>query len=204
MSSFLFHPATTFVVGAVIPIVVIGILLNSCTPPNTSAATVGHYKDQLSRSTSTGPAPDSRMEKEGIERFTRFLQNVNKADYIRENTSKVYAPDAFLNDTLATHHGAAEIEAYFLKTAESLQEYNVTIDDVARSGSDHYIRWTMVLTAKALSGGTPVHSTGISQVRLNSAGQVVMHQDFWDSGENFFGKLPVAGGVIGFIRKRLQ
>jgi len=161
------------------------------------------YRSELAKA-SAGPAPGSSEEKEGIARFTRFLENVGSRDYIRENTARTYAADAYLNDTLTVHRGAADIEAYFLKTAEAMQDCKVTIDDVARSGPDHYVRWTMIVTAKALAGGTPVHSTGISQVRLDSQGKVMLHQDFWDSGENFFGKLPVSGGAIGFIRKRLQ
>jgi hypothetical protein len=44
----------------------------------------------------------------------------------------------------------------------------------------------------------------MSHVRFNSAGQVVMHQDFWDSGTNIYGQLPVMGGVIESIRRRFE
>ena len=123
--------------------------------------------------------------------------------YIRENTAKAYAPDAYLDDTLVVHRGACEIEEYFVKTSETMTSYQVTIDDVARSGPDHYVRWTMVFAAPALAGGKPVHSTGISQIRFNREGKVAFHQDFWDSGKNFYAHLPVVGGAVGYVRKRL-
>jgi hypothetical protein len=31
-----------------------------------------------------------------------------------------------------------------------------------------------------------------------------MHQDFWDSGTNIYGQLPVLGGVIETIRSRFE
>lgn len=85
-----------------------------------------------------------------------------------------------------------------------MTQYQVTVDDTVSSGNDHYVRWTMVFTAPKLNGGKPVESVGMSHVRFNSAGQVIMHQDFWDSGTNIYGQLPVLGGVIESIRKRFE
>ena len=198
------HPVTTFIAGTVIGVAGIGVFLSSCAPPNRSAQKVDGYRDALAKAGSAGPAAGSAGEKAALERFTGFLQHIGDQDYIRENTSKTYRQDAYLDDTLTTHRGAVAIEEYFLQTAESLTDSHVTIDDVVRSGPDHYIRWTMVISAKPLAGGKPVHSIGVSQVRFDAEGKVAVHQDFWDSGENFFGKLPVSGGIIGIIRKRLQ
>lgn len=202
--SIFFHPVTTFIAGSIIGVAGLGVFLTSCAPANRSSERVGGYRDALAKAGTDGPAAGSAAEKAAIERFTRFLQNIGDKEFIRQNTAKTYRADAYLDDTLTTHHGSAAIEAYFLQTAESLTDSKVTIDDVVRSGADHYIRWTMVISAKPLAGGEPVHSIGISQVRFDEEGKVAIHQDFWDSGENFFGKLPVSGGIIGLIRKRLQ
>ena len=204
MASFILHPLTTFIAGAVLAIITIGGFLVFCAEPNRSEAMAAAYRNELGKAAKGNAAPGSSEETEGLKRFTIFLENIGSADFIRANTSKTYTADAYLNDTLTTHQGAADIEKYFLKTSESMTSCLVTIDDVARSGFDHYIRWTMIITAPALSKGQPVHSTGISQIRIDRDGKVTLHQDFWDSGEHFFGKLPVAGGVIGFIRKRLK
>jgi hypothetical protein len=80
----------------------------------------------------------------------------------------------------------------------------VTIDDIASSGNNHYVRWTMVFSAPKLNGGKPVESVGMSHVRFNDNGQVTMHQDFWDSGTNIYGQIPVLGGVIESIRRRFE
>lgn len=204
IGSFVFHPVTTFIAGTVIGVAGLGVFLSSCAPPNRSSQKVDGYRDALNKAGAEGPVAGSAGEKAAVERFTSFLQHIGDQEFIRENTAKTYRQDAYLDDTLTTHRGAAAIEAYFLQTAESLTESKVTIDDVVRSGPDHYIRWTMIISAKPLAGGKPVHSIGISQVRFDSEGKVAVHQDFWDSGENFFGKLPVSGGIIGIIRKRLQ
>ena len=198
LQSILKHPATAFFGGMVVAVGGLAVALYSFTEPNQSAADVGTYKDELSRI--KGAPVDSATQR----RFGDFLSGIGDKKYVRENTAKIYAENAFLNDTLVTHRGAAEIEAYFLKTSDTMKGYHVTVDDVFQSGNDYYFRWTMVFSAPALADGEPIHSIGVSQVRFNDEGKVAFHQDFWDSGKNLFGHAPVAGGVIGFIRKRLD
>lgn len=202
--AFFLHPLTTFLAGAALALVAAGLLLNSCAAPNATAKAVDSYQKILADTNAVGQDAGSPAERQALDRFTGLLTHIGDPDYIRDNTAKTYATDAYLNDTLVTKRGVEQIKAYFLKTSEAMTDFKVTIDDVSRSGPDHYIRWTMVVSAKALDKGRPVHSIGISQVRFNAEGKVVIHQDFWDSGENFFGKLPVAGGVISTIRNRLD
>jgi hypothetical protein len=204
LSSIITHPVAMFSAGMVFAVGGLAVILAACAAPNRTAEAVDDYRRELARAGTFGPAAGSPAEKAALERFTAFLQGINDPDFIRENTANTYAADAYLNDTLVTHRGAAGIESYFLKTSAAMTDYKVTIDDIARSGDDHYVRWTMIFAAPALSGGQPVHSVGISQVRFDADGRVAFHQDFWDSGENFFGRAPVAGGIIGFIRKRLE
>lgn len=205
LRSILRHPATTFATGFTVALGGIALLLASCgSHSNRSAAALDDYKRALQQAGENGPKPGSSEEKAAVERFSTFLQNIHDAEFIRTHTALTYAADAYLNDTLVTHHGVPEIQAYFLQTSAAMTHYEVTIDDVARSGADIYVRWTMVFAAPALAGGTQVHSTGISQVRFDSNGLVAFHQDFWDSGANFFGHAPVAGNLIEFIRRRLK
>lgn len=202
--SILLHPLSTFVAGLLVAGVALVLFLNSQARPNETEAEVAAYEDRLEKLPASRLGIGSVGEKEALARFSDFLQKIGDKAYIRDHTLKVYAADAYLDDTLVVHHGAAEIEAYFVKTSETMTSYQLVIDDVARSGEDFYIRWTMTFAAPALSGGKPVKSVGVSQVRFNREGKVALHRDFWDSGKNFFAHLPGAGGVIGFIRKKLE
>ena len=203
MPAFLTHPITTLGIGTLVGAILVVLVLASCSGSNDTASFVKVYREAMDKGGKDGPAPGTAAEKQAQERFGEFLKNVGNKAAIEENTSKTYAEGAYLNDTLVTHYGPEEIKAYFLKTAETMTEFKVTIDDVSRSGDDHYFRWTMIFAAPRLAKGTPIHSVGMSQVRFNSEGKVVFHQDFWDSGANIFGQAPVSGGIISTIRKRI-
>jgi hypothetical protein len=204
LSAFLFHPFATFVAGLLVALCAVFFLLNSCAAPNRSAENVALYRSSMEKVVASGLDAGSSGEKAAVQRLSLFLQGIGDVNYVRENALKVYSADAYLDDTLAVHHGAAEIEAYFIKTSETMTDYHVTVDDVARSGNDYYFRWTMKFAAPALSGGKPITSVGISQIRFNREGKVAFHQDFWDSGKNFYAHLPVIGGAVGYVSKRLK
>jgi hypothetical protein len=200
----LFHPFATFVAGLLVALCAVFFLLSSCAAPNQSAEKVALYRSSMDKVAASGLVAGGPGEKAALQRFSSFLENIGDANYVRENALKVYSSDAYLDDTLVVHQGAAEIEAYFLKTSEIMTSYKTTVDDIARSGDDYYVRWTMKFAAPALSGGKPVTSVGVSQVRFNREGKVAFHQDFWDSGKNFYAHLPVIGGAIGYVGKRLE
>lgn len=198
------HPLFTFVAGILVSLCAVFFLLNSCAAPNRSGEKVEFYRKSMEKVNPSGMEPGGVAETAALKRFSSFLEGIGDPNYVRENALKVYSSDAYLDDTLVVHQGAAEIEAYFLKTSETMTSYQTTVDDIARSGNDYYVRWTMKFAAPALSGGKPVTSVGVSQVRFNREGKVAFHQDFWDSGKNFYAHLPVIGGAVGYVGKRLE
>jgi hypothetical protein len=43
---------------------------------------------------------------------------------------------------------------------------------------------------------------GITHLRFNEAGRVILHQDFWDTGLGFYQHIPVLGRVVKSINRR--
>ncbi len=204
MLSLIFHPVSSFILGVFMALLVTSLVLSSCSGPNDSAQVVANYQSAILQADSKGLEPGTPEEKAALERFTNFLKNVGNKDYLEKETAKTYAQGAFLDDTIVTHNGPEEIQQYFIQTAATMTKFELTILDTARSGSDYYIRWKMIFAAPKLSKGSPIHSVGMSQVRFNSKGQVTFHQDFWDSGKNIYGHIPVVGGLIKIIRNRMK
>ncbi len=164
---------------------------------------VASFQDALSSTASVkGPPKGSIAEKEAITRFENFLGNLDEKT-AREQTTKVYAPDAFLNDTLKTIHGAPAIRDYFIKTAQGLESMTVVFNDVAISGQNYYFRWIMETRMKHLARGKTVRTIGVTMVRFDSDGRVLIHQDFWDSAQGVWDHVPVLGAVIRWIQQKI-
>lgn len=162
------------------------------------------YLETLQRLEREGAAlePDSHEEREAIERFQNLLSDFKAHDFgnrIRE----VYAEKAFFNDTLKTVHGVDQVEQYLLASAEAIEEGKVEfLDLVAKEGS-YYFRWAMTLRFKRFAKGEPKHSVGMTHIRFDSDGKVVLHQDFWDSTGGLFEHFPGLGWILRKAKDRV-
>jgi hypothetical protein len=67
-----------------------------------------------------------------------------------------------------------------------------------------YLRWSMRMQFRAAGRDVDSLSVGITQLRFDEAGQIVLQQDYWDSAEGFYRHLPVVGGLIGWIGRRMH
>lgn len=146
--------------------------------------------------------PGSEEERLAVARFQDLLSDYTAPDFA-SRIGDVYAEDAFFNDTLKTLHGAAEIEKHFVATAEALAQGTVEFVDLAGADGDYYFRWVMTVRFKRLARGEDVVSAGMSHVRFNAAGKVVLHQDFWDSTGGLYEHVSGLGWLLRRAKARL-
>ncbi len=162
----------------------------------------GGYPVEFQKETATilGADLSSSDGEAAIGRFRGFFQNVT-SESIREKTDDLYAEDVWFNDTLKTLRGRAAVETYFLKTMDHVDSFQTKVDDVARSGGDFYVRWTMDVRFKGAKD--PVRTIGVTLLRFDQLGRAVLHQDFWDPAAGFYEHLPVLGGVMRWIKSKI-
>lgn len=148
-------------------------------------------------------APGSEGERRAFDNVQRYFSGMTPGS-VREQTVTVYAPEAYLNDTLVGIDGVGRIEAYFLHTIERARLLKVEFLDRAPAGTDWYVRWRMTVAADGVNGGRDVVTYGVSQLRFDSAGRVLIHKDFWDAGTGLYEQLPGIGGVIRRVRAAVE
>jgi hypothetical protein len=150
-----------------------------------------------------GLAPGSAEETAAIARFRDFLSELTP-ESIEAKAPAVYAADAHFNDTLVIRDGNPAIVAYLLATARSAESVTAKVDDVTRAADGtYYFRWTMEVRMKRIAKGQVIRTPGITRVRFDAEGQVLVHQDYWDSGAGLWEHVPVLGRGIRGIRARL-
>lgn len=64
-----------------------------------------------------------------------------------------------------------------------------------------YLRWSFNGNIKGLGNWTV---EGMSEVIFNEQGMVIEHIDYWDTGEQFYEKIPIIGGLLRIIKNRLK
>lgn len=165
---------------------------------STPESYVQAYQTALAR---TDPAEiGSADEQSAIARF-KDLFSVLSPEKVRDKASEVYAENAYFNDTLKTVIGAEAIEDYLLESARRAASVTVRFDDTVGKEGEYYFRWTMHIRFE--EGSEPVRSIGMTHIRFNEDGKVVLHQDYWDAASGLFEHLPVIGGMIRLVKGRL-
>ncbi len=137
-----------------------------------------------------------------VERFQRFMTSLS-AETVADEVEGIYAVDAYFNDNLTELVGRDAIGAYFLRSLEQVEQLTVRYDDVVRSDADWYLRWTLDLRFKTLRDGALVTTSGMTHLRFDESGQVVVHRDHWDTASGLYEHIPGVGNAIGDIKERI-
>lgn len=183
-------------------LLLLALLLAGCRTTPVVLDTAKPFHDALAARTNTlNIVKGSDAERAAVQRVKEFFA-VMTEDSVRRQTRLVYAPEAYLNDTLKSLNGAAVIEDYFLATVRNAESVTVRFEDVAESGGNYYFRWVMDTRLKKLREGQTIRTIGITMVRFDAQGRVVLHQDFWDATAGVFEHVPVVGTAIRGIKAK--
>ena len=182
------------------------LFLSACSavPRGATEAAWSEYRQTLGRLEAQGAAlePGGAAERRAVERFEELLGDFKAPDF-RARVGEVYADEVFFNDTLKTLHGAAAVEDHLAATAEALEAGTVDFLDLVSDDGDYYFRWQMTVRSKRLAGGEPTTSVGMTHVRFDAEGKVVLHQDFWDATGGLFEHVPALGWALRRAKRRL-
>jgi len=146
--------------------------------------------------------PESDVEKESIERF-KMLWSKFTPENMSNNLSSVYAHDVWFNDTIKTITNAVSLEHYLIETASRVASCKIEFLNFMYTKDGYFSRWKMSILPDANNMDYEWESYGISHLRFDENGLVVLHQDYWDPAGGIYENLPIIGWVLRNIRARL-
>jgi len=127
----------------------------------------------------------------GLETFGEVYRDLARPDLV-ERVRELYAEEMYFSDTLVTFRDRGELSDYMNMTAARLKASRVDVDQILRDGRDTFVRWTMHYE----TGSIDSTSIGMSHLRFDENGRIVLHQDFWDSASGLYRHLPVIGPLM--------
>lgn len=126
------------------------------------------------------------------------------------NLADIYVTDADFRDPFNHVQGIDGIRTVYADMFESLQTPKFTVlESQSSQQSDHnsvFLVWDMhYLFNSDAAEQTPrrrIH--GCSHLKLNEAGKITYHRDYWDAAEELYTQLPVIGRVMHWLRRRVS
>ena len=175
---------------------VLALLLSGCGSEYRSGDFTRDYRQALQEH------PGVPAEPAWVRNFTETYGNFT-GDDLATRLREVYAEDVFFNDTLKTQNRRADLVHYLEETSQRLEAMSLEVLDSRRHGRDVYLRWVMHTEFSPGFRTVSADTIGMTHLRFNANGKVVLHQDFWDSRQGVFEHIPVVGGLVKWIRSGL-
>jgi len=119
-----------------------------------------------------------------------------------------YAPDARFKDPFKEVQGAAAIEAIFAHMFHSLHEPRFVVTERIVQGSQCFLVWDFVFRFKTMDRQTQQCIRGGSHLQFvqnaQGAWRISVHRDYCDAAEELYEKLPLVGGLMRWLKKRVN
>ncbi|MEM7226050.1 MAG: nuclear transport factor 2 family protein [Pseudomonadota bacterium] len=119
-----------------------------------------------------------------------------------ERLEALCAPGVRFRDPFNEVTGIPAYRAILQHMFKQVSSPRFQVVDWAQTGSKAYLRWTFTFSQR--KGAAPWVIEGMSEVHFDEQGRVCAHLDHWDSGNQFYARLPLLGRLIELIRKRLS
>lgn len=194
-------------IGQLLSSIVLLSLMVGCASTDMHTQTIPdtHYREALVRSDPaqfTLPALGTPEEMKMLNAVKALFVEYTH-DNLSENIENVYADEVYFRDAFKQLSTAREIREYMLAGLEPLKGAEFVFTNVARTGGDFYLEWTMRLNFKKTPADTWEESIGVSRMRFNSEGKVIFHQDYWDPTDIVYKRIPIAKQLIAYVKKKL-
>ncbi|MGI9537455.1 MAG: nuclear transport factor 2 family protein [Desulfocapsaceae bacterium] len=117
--------------------------------------------------------------------------------------SEIYTDDIHFVDPAHEIQGLDNLRSYFEKLYANVSSVDFDFHEALRVGQSGYVQWIMNFSHPRLSGGHAIEVPGSSFLQFSDDDKVLHHRDYFDLGSMLYQHLPVIGGVVRAINRRL-
>jgi ketosteroid isomerase-like protein len=140
---------------------------------------------------------DARHADARVDRVIRLFESLTRADAGR--LGEFYATDASFKDPHNDVRGVPAIERIFTHMFDALESPRFVIREAVAEGGRCVLTWDFHLAIR----GRALTIHGASLLEFAADGRIAHHRDYWDAAEELYEKLPLLGGLMRWIKRRL-
>lgn len=135
------------------------------------------------------------------ERLAWFYEQLTPADVTR--LGSFYAEDARFKDPFNEVQGLPAIARVFEHMFSALVDPRFRVTDRVVQGERAFLVWEFDFRFRP--GDRTVQCIrGVTQLRFDASGRVVLHRDYWDAAEELYEKIPALGAFMRWLRRRAR
>ena len=114
-----------------------------------------------------------------------------------------YAADAYFKDPFNEVYKVQQIEQIFAHMFGPLSEPRFIVHTRIEQGDEAFLTWDFRLRIKKYKPEVEQFIRGGSHLRFDAQNKVCYHRDYWDAAEELYEKLPLIGGLMRLMKRRM-
>lgn len=115
------------------------------------------------------------------------------------SVGEIYAADTTFIDPFNQLKGIDAVRAVYQHMFDTLVHPRFLVTTTVAQAQIGFMTWDFNFQTR----GQAMCITGCTQFVLNDAGLITLHQDFWDPSQQLYEKIPLLGGVLRLLRRKL-
>ncbi|MEO6410198.1 MAG: nuclear transport factor 2 family protein [Burkholderiaceae bacterium] len=134
-------------------------------------------------------------------RLVALFEGLTAADVAR--LGAYYADDARFKDPFNDAVGLAEVQRILGHMFVALEAPRFVVHEAVVQGDQAFLTWDFHFRFRR---GDRAEQTvcGASHIVLDATGRIALHRDYWDAAEELYEKLPLLGGLMRFVKRRIN
>jgi steroid Delta-isomerase len=140
----------------------------------------------------------SSVDPAALAALVRYFETLTRESV--SNLPRVYTEDAYFKDPFNEVRGHAAMLKVFEHMFEQVSSPRFIVHSSWTGADGAMLAWDFTFER----GGAPMKIRGVSHVRFAPDGRVSFHRDYWDAAEELYAKLPILGGLMRFLARRLR
>ncbi len=131
---------------------------------------------------------------QALQTYVDTMQTLTPTQF-RKSLHQLYAPKIYFKDPFNETRGLAALEKVFAQRFKAYPNAELRFHTHAGQGDTGYVEWRLLY----MKQNKPMQLNGISKLLFDENGKVKVQMDYWDSGEHYFRKLPILGGLLNWL-----
>lgn len=119
------------------------------------------------------------------------------------NIGKHYTEDTYFRDPFNEFNSCAKLEAVFADMFHRLNNPKFTVTKIIGEGDECVLIWDFDFCIKSYQPEKQKRIHGSSHIKFSDDGRANYHRDYWDAAGELYEKLPVVGGVMRWLKRRM-
>lgn len=120
-----------------------------------------------------------------------------------EHLGRLYDEQARFKDPFNDVVGVAAIQSIFRHMFDTVQQPRFVVHDTIVQGDKGFLVWSFHFYSAGGRSARAWEIKGGSHVQWGRNGHIVLHRDYWDAAEELYAKLPVLGGLMRYLKRKL-